>query len=406
MPTGVSCGVHAPRQLVRGLSGAELGSHCAVARAPVSRVADASSSSSSCSALAGGGVVGAALGALAPRWWRQQRRRGEVWRGGRRPAAAATRRRAVPLAELLERGSAEELEHLLRPSENLQAFVANLSDLSRCTELLAEVFEANTAETECMKRGLASRLGAKSSIFQDVLRPTLRRPVPLGSTVIPELGLIFGYATAGDLDQSQVVALIDVSLWPHDGRVRQDGARSKQGVASKPYVLNLCVSPVFRRRGLAAKLVALAERLIRDVWGDTEIYLHVYDDALPANALYEACGYEALQYTYDKEFPYSKAEAELLRTSTWRLKTLQPRGADEAAIQPAAVEEVQDDGEVQAEDEEEEDKEEEAEEAQKVAEKEAGKEEEAEEAQQKAENKTWKMEEADDFDWVTQIKKK
>jgi len=68
--------------------------------------------------------------------------------------------------------------------------------------------------------------------------------------------------------------------------------------------------------------MAASERIARDAWGDTEIYLHVEDDKIPANALYEATGYEDLGYEYDPEFPYSKDEADLLRTVTYRRKKL------------------------------------------------------------------------------------
>jgi ribosomal protein S18 acetylase RimI-like enzyme len=93
------------------------------------------------------------------------------------------------------------------------------------------------------------------------------------------------------------VALVDLSLWPDDGRVRAPGATSKPGVPSKPYILNLCVEPDFRRQGLARRLMKVSERLIRDVWGDTEIYLHVEDDQVAANYLYEKIGYVPLKYT-------------------------------------------------------------------------------------------------------------
>lgn len=111
-------------------------------------------------------------------------------------------------------------------------------------------------------------------------------------------------------------------MWPDDGRVRAPGADSKPGIASKPYVLNLCVHPEVRRKGLARALMAVSERFARDIWGDPEILLHVEKDKDPANALYEALGYNAQKYTYDAECPYTKAEAKVLKTVYWRRKTL------------------------------------------------------------------------------------
>merc|ERR1712138_208298 len=86
--------------------------------------------------------------------------------------------------------------------------------------------------------------------------------------------------------------------------------------------LNLCVSPAYRRRGLAEALLAVTERVLVDAWRDDEFYLHVEDDKAPANALYEAQGYEALDYEFDPEFPYSKAEAKVPKGVTWRRKQL------------------------------------------------------------------------------------
>eukprot|EP00438_Fugacium_kawagutii_P013902 Skav219741 [mRNA] locus=scaffold301:494917:495720:- [translate_table: standard] len=146
-------------------------------------------------------------------------------------------------------------------------------------------------------RGIAGRLGAlRSLVGLDAAapRPRLSRPAPLGSCERPELGLVLALRRG---PEEPLVALVDLSLWPDDGRVRAPGASSKPNVASKPYVLNLCVRPEFRRKGLARQLMAISERVIRDIWGDAEIYLHVEDDQLAANYLYENLGYVPLKYT-------------------------------------------------------------------------------------------------------------
>jgi len=131
-----------------------------------------------------------------------------------------------------------------------------------------------------------------------------------------------------------LAALVDLSLWPNDGRVRAPGARSKPGVASRPYMLNLCVAPAYRRRGLARALLDLTERVVRDVWGDSDIFLHVEDDKAPANALYEAMGYAPVKYVYDPEFPYTKEEAKVLRNVTYRRKRLPPPSPSAPVLQP------------------------------------------------------------------------
>ncbi|CAK9030641.1 N-acetyltransferase domain-containing protein [Durusdinium trenchii] len=292
-------------------------------------------------------------------------------------------RRAVLLAELLGEIHWDELA----VEDQLTVVVADLSDVERCMEIVVPVFEVKTEELESVRRGLAGRLGARRSLVGPdaaAPRPKLSRPAPHGSTEGPELGLVL----ALEHPEHGFVALVDLSLWPADGRVRAPGAKSKPGVASKPYVLNLCVTPSFRRQGLARQLMAVLERLLRDVWGDKEVYLHVEDKQVAANALYEAIGYVPMKYTYDKDFPYTKAEASILRNVTWRRKFLpvasEGSPARSGTILPEAKEEEEDeecgDGEEDIEDDgEEEDEEDE------------------EEVPQKAED--------EDFDWVTSLMK-
>ncbi|CAL1157024.1 unnamed protein product [Cladocopium goreaui] len=285
------------------------------------------------------------------------------------------KRRAVPLAELLGPELAADWSGSLEV-EGMQVVAADLMDLERCMGLVAPVFNVkmdDPGEVESVKKGIAGRLGARRSLVgRDAAspRPRLARPAPHGSTERPELGLVIALQRNADF-----VALVDLSLWPDDGRVRAPGATSKPGVPSKPYILNLCVEPDFRRQGLARRLMKVSERLIRDVWGDTEIYLHVEDDQVAANYLYEKIGYVPLKYTYDKECPYTKAEAKVLRTVTWRRKfldaaaegsparsgTLLPEVA-EALEKDEPVESLDDDDDEDEEDEDEDEEEEEEEE--------------------------------------------
>lgn len=183
--------------------------------------------------------------------------------------------------------------------EGMKVVAADLSDIERCMQIVAPVFNVkmdDLSEVESVKKGIAGRLGARRSLVGlDAAspRPLLSRPAPHGSAERPELGLVL----ALEDEDSAFVALVDLSLWPDDGRVRAPNATSKPGVPSKPYILNLCVDPDFRRKGLARRLMNISERLIRDIWGDTEIYLHVEDDQVAANYLYEAIGYVPLKYT-------------------------------------------------------------------------------------------------------------
>lgn len=56
------------------------------------------------------------------------------------------------------------------------------------------------------------------------------------------------------------------------------------------YISNLAVSPNFRRQGIAKRLLRGCEQTTLS-WGYREIYLHVLENNLPAQKLYEGCGY-------------------------------------------------------------------------------------------------------------------
>ena len=322
-----------------------------------------------------------------------------------RRGARGTRcvRRSVPLSELLGDIAAnwEELEELQSfklkddvDASPLEVVAADLSDLDRCMDIVVPVFGVKTEELESVKKGIAMRLGARRSLVgRDAAspRPRMARPIPFESPEIPELGLVLALKDPSELS---FVALVDLSLWPNDGRVRAPGAKSKPGVASLPYVLNLCVAPEFRRRGLARRLMKVLERLVRDVWGDAEIYLHVEDEQIAANLLYEALGYVPLKYTYDKDFPYTKAEAQILRNVTWRRKLLpvpsEGSPARSGTVLPEAMVEESDLGDQETEDDEEDEDDEDEEEDE---------EENAEDEDPKSKD------EEEDFDWVAGLMK-
>jgi ribosomal protein S18 acetylase RimI-like enzyme len=62
-------------------------------------------------------------------------------------------------------------------------------------------------------------------------------------------------------------------------------------VSSEAYIERLVVSPDFRRRGMARRLLAAAEDLARDA-GKRTVGLHVSGNNLPALRLYESEGYK------------------------------------------------------------------------------------------------------------------
>ena len=57
-----------------------------------------------------------------------------------------------------------------------------------------------------------------------------------------------------------------------------------------PYISNLAVSPNYRRRGVARKLLSGCEKAVSS-WGFNELYLHVLDNNQQARDLYHSCGY-------------------------------------------------------------------------------------------------------------------
>ncbi len=60
----------------------------------------------------------------------------------------------------------------------------------------------------------------------------------------------------------------------------------------RAYVSNLAVSDAHRRRGVARQLLQSCETLAQS-WGYRTIYLHVANDNVPAQQLYEKLGYHA-----------------------------------------------------------------------------------------------------------------
>ncbi|GLC48824.1 hypothetical protein PLESTB_000152600 [Pleodorina starrii] len=71
--------------------------------------------------------------------------------------------------------------------------------------------------------------------------------------------------------------------------------RSSQPFLSEPekccYMCNMAVSPVFRRRGVATRLLAAAEQVAVEVMAESEMYLHLRFVDKEAAALYERAGF-------------------------------------------------------------------------------------------------------------------
>lgn len=92
-------------------------------------------------------------------------------------------------------------------------------------------------------------------------------------------------------------AFFELFLMPPDGRRPDDPEaqfwpllrQERPRLFWEPYLSNLCVSPAYRRKGLGRATTALAERVVREVWGKEWLYLHADIDAVD---FYWACGYE------------------------------------------------------------------------------------------------------------------
>lgn len=94
------------------------------------------------------------------------------------------------------------------------------------------------------------------------------------------------YCCLGAWVGSELVGTLEVSLRSLRERHRQ------------PYISNLAVLPMWRRRGIAQKLLLGAEGIVQ-VWGYQRIHLHVMESNQPARNLYQQLNYRLLQVTPD-----------------------------------------------------------------------------------------------------------
>ena len=88
-------------------------------------------------------------------------------------------------------------------------------------------------------------------------------------------------------------------IFDHIQRTTARARGSKPLLATpRPYISNVCVSPAYRRRGIAKVLLAASEFLVGpDVWGYDAVFLHVHQSNPPALALYQdASGYHIINH--------------------------------------------------------------------------------------------------------------
>lgn len=120
--------------------------------------------------------------------------------------------------------------------------------------------------------------------------------------------LIFGAYTkdpkeALKLENSQkkiLVAMIELSLEPPKNKISpflRNPFDNQLDPEAQPYIANLCVDSSYRKLGLAKELCLLCENISVNNWEKNKIYLHVGQDNVPAQKLYESLGFSRVGTT-------------------------------------------------------------------------------------------------------------
>ena len=106
-----------------------------------------------------------------------------------------------------------------------------------------------------------------------------------------------GALLAAEDEGGRFLGCVGVQLCAFDGRTilgAPAAARGRDDVEIRPLLANLAVAPEARRKGVARRLMAEAEALVRDEWGYDEILLQVETKNSKARSLYGKLGYRKL----------------------------------------------------------------------------------------------------------------
>ncbi|CAJ1358554.1 unnamed protein product [Effrenium voratum] len=200
-------------------------------------------------------------------------------------------------------GSAEPHHHggheRLKSLADFDLGMPDVNDLPEITALMVECFDRIIAkkrwdskipfseyvnpfidqnEVKEIAQGVRMRLDVTLQ-FQ-----SLRRPIKQDESVA---------LVAREKQGGPLVAYVEICILPNDGRrPEDDDGKTTSGTTREPYLSNLCVSPAYRRSGIGRAMLRLAEDVIRFIWKDERIYLHI-DNYDPARLLYESEGFVA-----------------------------------------------------------------------------------------------------------------
>jgi len=108
--------------------------------------------------------------------------------------------------------------------------------------------------------------------------------------------------TNTNVDQEKLVGLIELCLDKPNGLLSPPfrpvdffgllpTGKVNKGSTYAPYLCNLSVAKEFRRKGLGKMLCQVSERVAKDMWGYKDMYLHVQEENVAAQKLYESMGY-------------------------------------------------------------------------------------------------------------------
>lgn len=142
--------------------------------------------------------------------------------------------------------------------------------------------------------------GALRVRCQEIVRsPTIQKP---RGRLLEGHSLALMMVERGASASTPPLACCELCLVIPDGRRTEDWSETvwptifleDMSPAAAPYLLNLCVSPRYRRKGAGRTLLQVAEDIVVHVWGRDRLYLHSGKDEA-ALGLYTSAGYSAVK---------------------------------------------------------------------------------------------------------------